>query len=131
MKKTSSGGVLDRIFEGLRDASRPPTQSQIAELLHIKQPSVSEWKRSLPSLRHAITLATKLNLCIEWLYTGRGPKRPGAPLEGPAQELWDLWPRLSESTKQQILGHAKLSIGAAHHQKKLPHLVHSRPSRAG
>lgn len=110
MTKTSSRGVLDRIYEALRDAGKPATQSQIAELLKIKQPSVSEWKTSLPSLKHGLTLAQKLNVCVEWLYTERGPKRPGAPLEWVAQELWDLWPRLPEATKQQILGHAKMTV---------------------
>lgn len=112
--------VLDRIYEALRDAGKPATQTQIADMLHIKQPSVSEWKTSLPSLRHALTLAHKLNVCVEWIYTERGPKRPGAPLEGPAQELWDLWPRLPEATRQQILGHAKMTATNGPPPKKTP-----------
>lgn len=113
-------GVLERIYEALRDAAKPATQSEIAEMLKISQPSVSAWKTSLPSLKHGLALAEKLNVCVEWIYTGRGPKRPGAPLEWAAQELWDLWPRLPEATRQQILGHAKMTATNGQPAKKTP-----------
>ncbi len=101
----------ERIQTALSERGLKPTQDTVAKILRIKQPSVSEWKSrgSAPKLDHAIALATKLNVCVEWIYTGRPPKHPAPPAEPIAQQLWSLWPRLDDDTKQQILGHAQLS----------------------
>lgn len=129
-KKAEERGVLDRIYEALRDDNKPATQSQIAGMLKIKQPSVSEWKKTLPSLRHALALARLLNVCVEWLYTERGPKRPGAPLEWSAQALWDLWPRLPDAIKHQLVGHAQMSLNEGSPKKgdSVPASARSRRS---
>jgi DNA-binding XRE family transcriptional regulator len=102
--------VWARIKEALRDQGLPPTQVQCAKLIGIEQPSVSDWNKpgKGPELENALALATKLNICVEWLYTERGPKRPGVPEDQYARGLWDIWPRLEEDLKRDLLGLARL-----------------------
>lgn len=33
----------------------------------------------MPTLDHVIQIAEKLGVCVEWLLTGRGPKKPLSP----------------------------------------------------
>jgi hypothetical protein len=91
----------------MRDAGMKPTQTGAGKLIGITQPSVNEWVGGAkPSMENAIDLATKLNVCVEWLLTERGPKRP-VPQDATAQGLWDLWPRLDDVTKGLLLGTAQ------------------------
>jgi len=60
-----------RIEKGIK------TQKRLAEELNVSTSIVSEWIRGekLPSLDTAITLADFFGCCVEWLITGKGPKR--------------------------------------------------------
>src|SRR5688572_8344072 len=86
-------------------AGMKPTQTGAAKLIGISQPSVNDWTRlgGYPTLENGIALATKLRVCVEWLYTGRGPKHP-IPQDPIAQRLWDLWPHLDDSAKGELVG---------------------------
>lgn len=98
---------LDRAIEALRESGYTGTQKEIAALLGIKQPSVAEWKNGGPKLQNAIVLARKLNVCVEWLLTERGPKRPGAPMDPVSQALWDAWGRISHEDRNRVVGFAQ------------------------
>lgn len=66
-----------RVQEAMRDKGLDPTQKAAGELIGISQPSVHKWtKGGQPKMEHAVALAAKLNVCVEWLYSERGPKRP-------------------------------------------------------
>ena len=66
-----------RVQEAMRDKSLDPTQKAAGDLIGIKQPSVHKWtKGGQPKMEHVVALAAKLNVCVEWLYLERGPKRP-------------------------------------------------------
>lgn len=45
--------------------------------------TIWNWKNAIkmPGLETAIDVALVLGVCVEWLLTGRGPKRPGLPEE--------------------------------------------------
>lgn len=83
-------------------------QTEIAGLLKIKQPSVYEWEagESMPSIRNTIKLATRTNVCVEWLYTGRGAKHPGPPDEPLAKKLWSAWGNLTDEEKSELCAYA-------------------------
>jgi predicted XRE-type DNA-binding protein len=95
----------ERVQEALDDAGHPKTQGFVAGLLHVKQPSISDWNKAggYPTMENAVKLAQKLNVCVEWLYTERGPKRP-VPVEEGAQRLWDAWHKLDDLTKGELIG---------------------------
>lgn len=99
----------DRIRDAMREHGIKPTQKECAALLGITQPSVWEWANShgSPSVENAITLGAKLNVCVEWILTGKGPKRPGPPMEAAAQALWDLWARIPEEDRPMVVGFAE------------------------
>lgn len=66
-----------RVQEAMRDQKMKPTQKAAGALIGIAQSSVNKWtKGGQPSIEHCVALANKLHVCVEWLYTERGPKRP-------------------------------------------------------
>lgn len=68
----------DRAMEALaeRFPKEKPTQGRLAALAGVKQPTVNDWKDGYPAMDTAVRLATALGVCVEWLFTERGPKRP-------------------------------------------------------
>jgi hypothetical protein len=66
-----------RVQEAMKDKGLDPTQKVAGELCGIKQPSVHKWtKGGQPRMEHVVILASKLHVCVEWLYLERGPKHP-------------------------------------------------------
>src|SRR6185436_18847499 len=72
--------VYERAMEALaeRHPGSKATQGRLAALAGVKQPSVNDWKDGYPTMDTAIRLAFGLGVCVEWLLTERGPKRPPA-----------------------------------------------------
>lgn len=98
----------DRAMEALRERypRQRPTQVLLAALAGVKQPTVTEWRIGYPTMETAVRLATALDVCVEWLLTERGPKRPpkGAPDSlGPLSAIWS---ELSERQKSEIARYA-------------------------
>jgi transcriptional regulator with XRE-family HTH domain len=98
-----------RIREALRDNRRRGIQQEAADICGIKQPSVAEWVsgESIPTMDNVLKLSEELNVCVEWLYTGRGPKHPGPPEDPHAHQLWEFWPRLTADARSRIVGSAE------------------------
>jgi hypothetical protein len=115
-KKPAIRTFWDRVKEALGDAAKAkrthngvrikPTQVFAAKIAEVKQPTVSDWNKpgKGPELENGLKLAFALDVCVEWLYTERGPKRPGIPLDTYAQQLWELWPHLQEGERGKLLG---------------------------
>lgn len=110
-------GFWDRLVEALNDAGvRENYQTAVANMIGIKQPSVHEWQEgeSMPSMANVVKLAIELNADVQYLYTGKRSKYHVPHSDHVALDLWELWPRLSESTKGRLLGIAQES------QRQLP-----------
>jgi hypothetical protein len=107
VRRTSQRTVWDRVREAMLDKRMKPTQAAAAALVGIKQPSIQDWKQpnGYPTMERAVDLARKLDVNVEWLLTERGPKRP-IPQDATAQRLWDIWPRLDDVTKGELVGMA-------------------------
>jgi transcriptional regulator with XRE-family HTH domain len=105
--KTTIRTFWQRVEEALRERGLPTTQAYVARHLKIKPPSVNEWTRigGYPTIENTISLAEHLGVTAEWLLTERGPKRP-PPQDATAQRLWDIWPRLSDGDKRELIGQA-------------------------
>lgn len=99
--------VWSRLKEALEDKHLPATQVYVAKRLGVTQPSISEWNSEggFPTIDRAVEIATWLGITVEWLITGRGPKRP-LPQDATAQRLWDMWPELDDVTKGELVGTA-------------------------
>lgn len=112
MAKRSERSFLDRALEALAEKypRERATQTRLAQLAGVKQPSVHEWgdKDRAPAIPNAVDLAMKLDVCVEWLYTERGPKRPagGAVVDEHLTPILEAWPKLDPALKRQIARYA-------------------------
>lgn len=112
MQDATKKSFWDRVLEALADRGIDrDQQTVVAEMIGIKQPSVWEWtpegKSSKPSMKNALKLAGKLDVCVEWLLTGRGTKWP-IPSDPLAQELWDIWQK-SPNAREKIVSYARFA----------------------
>lgn len=57
-------------------------KARLARELDLSETGVTKWidGKGLPSMDHAVRLAYILDVCVEWLFTGRGDMRPPPPL---------------------------------------------------
>lgn len=110
MQKPQKKTFWERLKQGLQEAGKPATQTHVAKVLGIEQPSVSEWNKpgGYPEMARAVEIADYAGVCVEWLYSGKGPIRP-PPFDALAQRLWSLWGRLDEATKGELVGIASKS----------------------
>jgi DNA-binding XRE family transcriptional regulator len=95
--------VLQRATEALSERQRKrATQRDIAKAAGIKQPSVNEWRNAGPRIEIARQFCQVAGCCVEWLYTGRGPKRP-PPTDALGQRLMSLWAELPDDDSRGIV----------------------------
>jgi hypothetical protein len=108
MRRALSYSFLDNAMAATTEKfGRRLTQMQLAALLGIAQPSVSEWKTTRAKIEHAQILALKTGHCVEWLYNRTGPRHPwDAQAQGDKrmQELMSIWNQLSEEGRSRLLG---------------------------
>jgi transcriptional regulator with XRE-family HTH domain len=115
LKTPEKGSVGERLLE----VAGGKTQTQIARLIGVSQPTVSEWGRSghFPSMENAVALASAFGVCVEWLLMDRGPKFPDKPIDPRAQELWELWKDLDDDMKIGLIEQAKFRLGQSRGDK--------------
>lgn len=98
-----------RLQKALIAAKRPATQTDAAKQLGVEQPTISgTWNKPgrAPEMDKVLAMALELNVCVEWLYTGRGPMHPAVALDAYGEELLGVWHQLDEKTKWIITGYA-------------------------
>lgn len=101
-----------RLEMALKAAKRKATQVAAAKQFDVEQGTVSgTWNKPgrAPELDKVVRMSKELNVCVEWLYTGRGPMHPLPNLDHVAEELLRLWPRLEDNARTAILGFATVS----------------------
>ena len=83
-------------------------QTAVGKLFGIGQSMVTRWKtgKDTPALPRAIKIATDYGVCVEWLLTGRGPKRPHDTQDPELARLLDFWDRLLPETRAEVVGFA-------------------------
>lgn len=112
MPKSPASPVWSRIQEAVKASGRVETQEGVARMLGIRQPSVSEWARGVtrPTTKHLEAIGMKTGFAIEYLRTGRGPRRvqPTPADDELLQELMALWSHLTANSRLSVLQHAKL-----------------------
>lgn len=112
--------ILQRATEALTARlQRRATQTDIADAAGIKQPSVAAWANSAPRLNVALAFCKATGICVEWFYTGKGPKWI-PPTDPESQDLWNAWTQLDEPSKARVIAYA---YGLADAIKALPPLT--------
>lgn len=69
--------------EACREAELAWTQSALGKAFNVSAPMAWNYMNGekKPSMNKAIEIASRLNVCTEWLLSGRGPKRPDDALD--------------------------------------------------
>lgn len=133
MTEKSKRTVWERVKEALQEAGYESTQTAAARLIGVKQGSISEWNEPgrYGRLEHLTKVASRTNVCVEWLIHETGPKHPGPPEELAAEQLWAIWGRLSDLTKGKLLGIAQSSLGEPERPSKAarPRFLQRRTGR--
>ena len=75
------GKRLDRMIA--ESNYKGESQRKLGKRFDVSGPTVNEWLKGkkMPGIETAIRVALTLDVCVEYLLTGRGPKRPGLPHE--------------------------------------------------
>jgi len=69
----------DRFNYAVERAGLPTAQVKLGKKLGVSGPMAHAYKtgEKLPAMATAIRIAKLLDVCVEWLLTGRGPMTPG------------------------------------------------------
>jgi len=122
MTKSTMRTVWVRVQEAFRDKGLPHTQKAVAQFLNIKQGSISDWNKPGKGIRleHAQAIGKRTGVCVEWLYTERGPKYAGPPEDALGARLWKLWPKLSDTARLEAYDAANAALIREGFQKAAP-----------
>jgi hypothetical protein len=108
MAKTRERTFLERALEALKERhpKERATQTRLAKMAGVSQPAVHEWglPNRAPEHPSVLKLAKELNVCVEWLYTERGPKHPAATPE--TEPFLQRWGELDPELRRQIARYA-------------------------
>lgn len=108
MAKPKERSFLERAFEAYQDRYRQKaTQEKIGKIVGVSQPAAREWGFPDRAPDHAgvLKLAKELNVCVEWLYTERGPKHPIADPE--SDPFLKEYGQLDEERRSQLLRYSE------------------------
>lgn len=118
MAKPSERSFLDRALEALGD--RYPkdraTQVRLAKIAGVSQPAVHEWGMPGRAPAHGVVLklAHELNVCVEWLYTERGDKRPKVTPD--AEQFLRDFSQLDSDSRRQLARYVEFLKGPQNSQ---------------
>ena len=81
-------------------------QTRLANLLGVKSQAISQWLThdTFPATAHMVLIAEKLNVSLDWLFTGRGNPIPGDNLSDEEWALIRRWRAYSPAQKAKISG---------------------------
>lgn len=98
--------------------SKRLSQGELARRIGVSQPTISDWEngKTEPTVDNMRSLAVELEVCFEWLATGRGPRdfQPGVQearpeyrvqpeLPADEQDLQLLYRKLSPARREALL----------------------------
>lgn len=105
--------IYPRLMEAFeaKYPGHPTTQKAVGEKLKVAQSDISRYKTGerLPRWDRVIGLAVKLDVAVEWLLTGRGPRAPIQSIPPGIEELLEFWDKLPPEAQQTVIGYAKLT----------------------
>jgi hypothetical protein len=100
-------GIARRLEEALDDQGFPKGRGRGAHLAKVGKVSGEAGRKwlagqSLPTMENALLLSTHLEVCVEWLLTGRGPKKIPSPHTVRVIEAMESLPPDSQVTLQKV-----------------------------
>jgi len=100
-----------RLQESMADKGLETDNVTVAAALIGKhQTAATKWKKGgYPSMTNTVALAKELGVCVEWLLTGNGDKRPLESDQDDLQAVIDAWGYMSEDLRGEVVGAARLA----------------------
>jgi transcriptional regulator with XRE-family HTH domain len=105
------GTFWARLLEAMADRGLPQTQVAAAKLGRVTQPAARKWAEGgLPDVDKIIDIAQKLDVSLDWLLRGEGPKRPPKYNESDPhfQQMLDIWTALDADARKRLVDIAGL-----------------------
>lgn len=114
LQKTERSGIPNRRYvefgrrmaQAVREDGIAETNDALGKALGFAQVTVGAWLRGdkLPPIDRGVKIAMKCGVCVEWLYTGNGPKypQPDHPVIRMAQALATLSPEMQDTVRMMI-----------------------------
>ncbi len=97
--------IYDRIIIARTEAGQPVTLMAIGKDVGISHAAVAKWKRGLGvKLAHVMKIATSAGVCVQWIYTGKGPMHPPSKS---TQALIDELESLDPESRAAVLRFAR------------------------
>jgi transcriptional regulator with XRE-family HTH domain len=107
----TSGTFWSRLLEAMADRGLPQTQVAAAKLGRVTQPAARKWAEGgLPDVDKIIDIAQRLDVSIDWLLTGDGPKKPPkySASDPHFQQMLDIWRALDAEARKRLVDIAGL-----------------------
>jgi transcriptional regulator with XRE-family HTH domain len=105
------GSFWTRLLEAMADRGLPQTQVAAAKLGRVTQPAARKWAEGgLPDVDKIIDIAQRLDVSLDWLLTGEGPKRPPKYSEGDPhfEQMLDIWANIDADTRRRLVDFAAI-----------------------
>jgi transcriptional regulator with XRE-family HTH domain len=107
----TNGNFWTRLLEAMADRGLPQTQVAAAKLGRVTQPAARKWAEGgLPDVDKIIAIAEKLDVSLDWLLTGDGPKHPPKYSESDPHfaHMLDLWSHMDADARKRLVDIASL-----------------------
>ncbi len=141
----------DRLNEVCNDLKLPERGKSklVGKMAGVGYKGAEKWLigMGMPGMAHAAKLAVSLGVCFEWLMTGRGPKHLGDKPHTTTQakmaqsfsiddnkilaKLVDLWPRLSEDARENIMDQAQESLNRTSSSRQAYYSIQDKKKTKG
>lgn len=136
-KSAKTSGLWNRFLDALTDLPHPKSDDQtvIGKQIGVGQTMVSSIKTGdkNPGMDTAIAMAGYADMCVEYLLTGKGPKRPWGGVDADFQRLVQFWESLDDTGRGELLKRAdelfRLQGQARRPSNPLPGEPPHRPTR--
>jgi transcriptional regulator with XRE-family HTH domain len=115
----TDGNFWTRLLEAMRDRGLPQNQVAAAKLGRVTQPAARKWAQGgLPDVDKIIDIAQRLDVSLDWLLKGEGPKRPPKFSESDPHFalMLDIWKDLDPEARKRLVELAGL-IKPPHKQR--------------
>jgi len=98
-----------RLVLALERAGEPTSQVHVAKIMGIRPTAVNKWAlgEGFPTTPRLALLATRLDVSVEWLLTGRGSIEVDGLKDSQLRRMLELWGELTDEQKMYMVQSAE------------------------
>lgn len=94
-----------RVVEATPELTKEQRSPWLQKLCSVGQSTVSRWKsgENLPTMESVIEISNETGFCVQYLFTGGGPRRWDEPRSPELDQAISVLSSLDDETKQEVL----------------------------